>query len=419
HGVHRVDTMDEMADTLEIFARGRRARNGDLGAVLDSGGERTLLIDTAHQAGVTLATLSPATKERLANVLEEGLEADNPVDAWGTGHGHADIFETSIRTLADDPAVGVAAFCVDLTSEADPADGYLPVISRAISDLPVPLVVMANLASGIDPEQANQVRALGVPVLEGTRPGLVAIRHFLGHSDRHRTPVQVAPGPEEAVRLAWRGRLGSIGPLTEADGLALLADYGIPVVAHGTASGPYEAVEAAEAVGFPVAVKTAQVGHKSDVGGVHLGLTDADAVHAAYADLASRLGPDVIVQAMAPTGVEVALGIVKDAQFGPLVMVGAGGTLVELLADRVLAMPPLDIALSSRLVDRLIVSRLLAGIRGTQPADRGSLVDAIVRLSVLASDLGDLIAGLDINPLIVSAAGAVAVDALVIPAGHS
>ncbi|MGZ8652071.1 MAG: acetate--CoA ligase family protein, partial [Actinomycetota bacterium] len=176
-------------------------------------------------------------------------------------------------------------------------------------------------------------------------------------------------------------------------------------------------IAAAEEVGWPVALKTAASGvhHKSDVGGVALGLTNADALRAAYEDVASRLGPQVVVAAMAPPGVEVALGIVRDPQFGPLVLVAAGGVLVEILRDRRMALPPLDVPRSLAMIDRLRVRPLLDGVRGAPPADVDALARAISRLSVLAVDLGEELDALDVNPVIVTTDGCEAVDALVVP----
>ncbi|HVF07495.1 MAG TPA: acetate--CoA ligase family protein, partial [Actinomycetota bacterium] len=156
------------------------------------------------------------------------------------------------------------------------------------------------------------------------------------------------------------------------------------------------------------------VHHKSDVGGVKLELADADAVGEAYADVAGRLGSRVVVSAMAPPGVEVALGVVNDPTFGSLVLVAAGGVLVELLHDRILAFPPLDEARARPLIDRLRMRPLLDGARGAPAADMGSLAHAVSRLAVLASDLGDRLSALDANPVIVSPDGCVAVDALVL-----
>ncbi len=145
------------------------------------------------------------------------------------------------------------------------------------------------------------------------------------------------------------------------------------------------------------------------------GVEDAAALKTVYDDLSARLGPRVLVQEMAPKGVELALGTVLDAQFGPLVMVAAGGVWVEILEDRAFALPPLDRVRAERLLAGLAVGKLLAGVRGAEPADVGAVVDALVRLSVLALDMGDRLAALDINPLIASPAGCMAVDALVVP----
>jgi hypothetical protein len=188
------------------------------------------------------------------------------------------------------------------------------------------------------------------------------------------------------------------------------------VVAAEVATDLEGALAAAGRVGWPVALKTAAPGvaHKSDVGGVRLGLDGPDRLAAAHADLAGRLGPRVVVAAMAGPGVELALGVVADPQFGPLVMVAAGGVLVEVLRDRRFALPPVDHGRALGMLDRLAVRPLLDGVRGARPVDRDAVADAVVRLSVLAVDLGDRLAALDVNPLVAGPGGCVAVDALVV-----
>ena len=203
---------------------------------------------------------------------------------------------------------------------------------------------------------------------------------------------------------------------TEHDSLALLEAYGIPIARSEIAKDADEAVEIATRVGWPVVVKTAAaISHKSDQGGVVVGVEDADTLRKIYRDLSLRLGPRVLVQEMAPKGVELALGIVVDAQFGPLVMVAAGGILVEVIEDRVFALPPLDRVRAESLLGELTVNKLLGGVRGAAPADLGSIIDAMIRLSALALDLGDDLAAMDINPLIAGPGGCMAVDALVVP----
>jgi hypothetical protein len=196
----------------------------------------------------------------------------------------------------------------------------------------------------------------------------------------------------------------------------MLGDWGVPVVAAEAAATLEEALAAAGRVGWPVALKTAAPGvaHKSDVGGVVLGVDGPDGLAAAYADLAARLGPRVLVAAMADPGVELALGVVVDPQFGPLVMVAAGGVQVEVLRDRRFALPPVDRRQVMAMLDRLAIRPLLDGVRGAPPADLDAVADAVANLSVLAIDLGDRLAAVDVNPLVAGPAGCVAVDALVV-----
>ncbi|HEX9066906.1 MAG TPA: acetate--CoA ligase family protein, partial [Streptosporangiaceae bacterium] len=199
--------------------------------------------------------------------------------------------------------------------------------------------------------------------------------------------------------------------------LALLAEYGIPVARAERAASADEVLDAAQRIGYPVVLKTDEPGiaHKSDVGGVRLGLASPEDLTAAYADLADRLGPAVLVCQTVPAGTELALGLVRDPALGPLVVVGAGGILVELIADRAVALPPVTAADAAGLVGELRVARLLAGVRGAAAADLAAVTRAIAGLAELASELGDRLEALDINPLICGPHGAVAADALVIP----
>jgi acyl-CoA synthetase (NDP forming) len=157
--------------------------------------------------------------------------------------------------------------------------------------------------------------------------------------------------------------------------------------------------------------------HKSDVGGVRLGLAEEAVVAAAYRDLATRLGPRVLVMAMAGKGVELSFGAVVDPQFGPLVMVGAGGVLIEMMKDRRFALPPFDPGEARRLLDGLALRPLLDGKRGQKPVDIDALASSLAAFSVLVADLKGLIAEIDINPLLAGPTGAVALDALVVPTG--
>jgi acyl-CoA synthetase (NDP forming) len=419
YGVHRVDDLGELVDTLETFAIGRRVRPrhgrtpGGLATVHDSGAERVLVADVAERLGVRFAGLSGQTTTRLATLLDPGLEPTNPLDVWGSGARTEDLFTDCLAALADDGAVDAVALAVDLVPEYDGDDSFPKAMRRLLAHTDKPVAVLTNLASAIDQPLAAELRREGIPVLEGTRSGLRALGHLLSPTSR---PLPVVPPVDEARRARWRGRL-----LDEpVDALGLVADYGVPVVRTITVDDEMAAVVAAGHLGHPVALKTGApgVGHKVDVDGVRLGLGDCDAVRAAYRDLADRLGPVVTVQPQVPPGLELALGVHRDPLVGPVVVVAAGGTLVELVAERAVALPPVDEEGARDLLRRLRIGRLMDGHRGGPPLDRDAVVAAVVAVSRLALELGDAVAGVDVNPLIVHEHGALAVDALVV-AGYS
>jgi acetate---CoA ligase (ADP-forming) len=418
YGVSRVESLDEMADTLALFAAGRRAGPGALASVHDSGGERALLIDAAASVGVPLAEISDETSKKMEALLDPGLPPVNPLDFWGTGTDAHEIVTGCVRALLDDPAVAALAFTVDLTTEDYPDMGYLAMARETFPETDKPFAMLSNFSSGIDRNDAKLLEGDGIPVLEGTLTGLAAFKHLFAYRDfRSREPVQGGSPVSDEVRDRWRARLTSGEPFDEVEGLELLADYGIPVVEAERADSLENAIGVAERLGFPVALKTSAPGvqHKSDADGVRLGIADATSLDDAYRDLEQRLGPQVSVSRMAPAGVEIALGIVRDEQFGPLMLIGAGGVLVEVLKDRRLSMPPLDEPSARSLVDGLEIRPLLDGVRGQQAADVDALTKALVAMSWLAHDLGEHVDALDANPLICSPSGCVAVDALVIP----
>ena len=420
YGVVRVATLDEMADAMELFSSPRRVTTGGgIASIHDSGGERVLFVDVAADLGVPFGQISEATIARIQEALDPGLEAANPLDAWGTGIDADRIFIECFHALHDDPDVAALAFVVDMTRQGEPFDaGYLHVAREVFNSTSKPFCIVSNLSSAVANDEAALVRDDRIPVLEGTTSGLTALRHLLAYrTGRERSPA-IAPEPvADGVRDRWRARLATGGEFSELEALALLADYGVPAADARSAASVDGAVAAADEVGWPVAIKTMAPGvqHKSDVGGVVLDVADADGLRSAYEDIASRLGPHVVVAPMAPSGVEVALGIVRDPQFGALVLVAAGGVLVEVLHDRRLALPPVDARGARALIDRLRIRPLLDGVRGAPAVDVDAIARAVSRLSVMAVDLGDQLDAVDVNPLIATSGGCVAVDALVIP----
>lgn len=413
YGVARVGTLNEMADLLELLGAGRRAAPGGLAAILDSGGERSHLVDVASDLGVPLARPSEETLRRVAARLEPGLPAVNPLDAWGTGNDAYQLFLDCSRHLVHDPDTGAFAYVVDLHSE-EAHRNHAWTAEQVWASTEKPFAVVCGLASAIQSSAAARLRSAGVPVLEDVASGLRAFGHLFERRDVRALPSLNRPDPPpEKVRRRWREALAAGGRLPEADALRMLADYGIPAARASAAADLDGVLGAAERTGYPVALKTASALHKTEVGGVVLGLGDEDALSEAYKAMAGRLGPAATVQEMSEPGLEMALGVVVDPQFGPLVMVSAGGILIETLRDRILALPPLDETRARILIDRLQTRPLLDGVRGSPAANVGALARSMACLSLLALDLGDLIVALDVNPIIVGPHGCVAVDALV------
>jgi acetate---CoA ligase (ADP-forming) len=370
-----------------------------------------LTADLAHELGVVFATLSDDTVRAIDGELDDGLTATNPLDVWGTGADTRALFGACLAAMSDDPAVAVTALAVDLVTEFDGDIAYEQALLDVAAGTTAPLAVLTSVPSAIDHAAADRLRSNGIPVLEGARSGLAALDH-LAH-----WPIEIdraEPTFDPARRDRWQAALQHWAPELAFE---MLADYGVPVAAPRRAETLAEALSTAAEVGYPVALKTLAVEHKSDVGGVVLGIADADALRAEYAALAGRLGPAVTLQAMVAEGVEVSVGLVRDESFGPLLVIAAGGTLVELLADRVLAVPPVSHAGAMRLVDGLRLRALLAGWRGQPPVDIDALARVIVAFSQLAVEIGDVVDAVEVNPVIASPHGVVAVDALVLVSG--
>ena len=411
-GAVRVRDLQELADTVELFSARRRPRQpGGIATVHDSGAERALAADLAHELGVPFAPLGESTVRTVEALLDDGLVATNPLDVWGTGADTRNLFGACLHALAADPAVAVTALAVDLVPEFDGDTAYVDAVLDVAASTDEPLAVLASVPSAIDRETATMLRANGMPVLEGTRSGLAALGHLAGWPRDVGTPS--VPTDEER-RQRWLERLRTWEP---GWAFEMLTDYGVPVVASQTATTAEAVLAAAARVGYPVALKTLAVEHKSEVDGVVLGVADSGALRRAYDDMATRLGAPVVVQAMVGDGVEVSVGLVRDAAFGLLLVVAAGGIMVELIGDRVVAVPPVARDRVLHLVDALQIRPLLDGWRGAEPTDVAALVDVIAAFSTLATELGDQLDALEVNPLIVSAGGAVAVDALVVVRG--
>ena len=418
HNVIRVYTPDELMDTVELLRSPRRPSAGGIGVVTDSGGERELIVDLATDLGAPLAEITPATSARLVRILDPGMEPQNPVDLDGDGRM---LLEECLGALADDPAVAMVALATNLVHGRAYARASSTAIENAFAATAKPALVFGNIHSALSREEATRLRALGVPVLMGTATALSAMGHLIDWQGGRDTPRSTPPSSpaqhllDAARTLVQAHHAGDALPAEKST--RLLELFGIATAPSAFTADLVTTVDAAERIGFPVVLKTASpdILHKIDAGGVVLGLRDRAAVANAYARIAAACGALVQVQAQAPTGTEMLLGIANDPQFGPMVTVGLGGIFTEILADAVTFQPPIDAAWVRRLIGRLKGYRLLQGFRGRAPADLDALAAAIERFGVLCATIGPLFSAIDINPVIAGHAGAVAVDALFLP----
>jgi acetyltransferase len=289
--------------------------------------------------------------------------------------------------------------------------------------------MFSNVSSGFHPKVERVLRDGSVPYLQGTRETLKALQAFARYAEDRRLlsseKAAVADSPEDMA--IWRQRLlASRGGLTEIQARELLTAYGIPGPREGTAATADAAVDLAQTIGYPVVLKilSPDIQHKTEIRGIRVGLADDAAVTNAFREVmtaARRHSPGarlqgVLVQEMiSADAVEVILGLGRDPAFGPVVVFGSGGILVELMKDSVSRVPPLSRAQALEMIHETRGARLLEGFRGRPKADIGALAGALVSLSHLALDVGDLVRALDINPLMVlpDGQGVRAVDALV------
>ena len=424
YGVQRVADMDELATALILFSKislaDTDAENPGLVALHDSGGERQLLIDLADRIGVPLVSLGQATKEKLQALLDPGLPAVNPLDGWGAGGADADhIMAESFCAMLSEDAALLGAVVHDRGPDSVIYDSYLDYLERARRETGKPVcLVAARQGTGHDPRVIEATRQ-GFPVLDGVSAFLAGARCLFGYREFLQRPAAVPELLSPVIVGNLRSQLAELGidgSLGEHLSSALLSECGLTMNAGMLVHSAAELDEMADMLHYPVVLKTAEaIEHKSDVGGVVLNVADATALRRAYSDLAERLGASAYIAPMieAP-GIEMILGASRDAQFGPMVVMGVGGIHAETLRDVVVLAAPFDAATAADALDRLKLRPLLDGQRGADPADRQAFCEMAARLSAMVHALRDVIVEVDINPVKLGPWGVVGLDALVI-----
>jgi len=432
NGVIAVDDLDEMAESIALMlAVRKRPKSDGLGIISVSGGETALLCDVAERAGVRLPDPGEVVKARLKAALPGFGTASNPLDATGNAVYDVNVYEACMEALASDPQISLVAVAQDCSPGLSKlGSGNYRRIAQAVAAvagrLDKPVAFFNPTAGGLHPHVIEPFENTEVAVMQGTRASLIAIRRLfeyaraLGQGPRQST-ASLSPDP------GWRARLATGAPFTEREAKQFLAAAGIPVTRESLARTEEEAVCSANALGFPVVLKveSASIAHKTEVGGVRVGLADAGAVAVAYREILASVkakAPDaqiagVVVQEMVSGGVEMIAGASQCAPFGMGIVAGTGGVMVELVKDAALALAPVDRERALGLVASTRAAKLLGGFRGAPPADTAAFADLLVRLSSIAVTYGDLVEAIDLNPVAVLPAGrgVRVLDALVIP----
>ncbi|MGH8221740.1 MAG: acetate--CoA ligase family protein [Woeseiaceae bacterium] len=417
YGVQRVADMDQLATALILFAECHPVGPGGLVSLHDSGGERQLMVDLCDDAGVRLAELALHTVRELGQVIDPELPAVNPLDAWSRGGpGAGRQMSDALSVLMRDDAAAMGALVHDRAPGGYLYGSYVEYMkaANAASGKPVALVA-ARQGTGRDDRVVSSTHE-GFPVLDGLPAFLRGVRALFDYRDFLATKPGRLPGLPAAAIRRWSPVLERGTVLDEPESLQLIEDFGLPATARRAAGSEAEALAAARELRFPLALKTAMPGllHKSERGGVFLDVADAAELIEKYNDLSLRIGPKVLLATMAPTGVEMILGMRRDPQFGPVVLLGFGGVLAELLEDVSFALPPFDARYARRAIDRLKFRPLLDGLRGQPALDVDEFCDTASRFSVMVDALRDRVEEIDLNPVIVGRRGCVAVDALIV-----
>jgi acetate---CoA ligase (ADP-forming) len=403
-GVLRVETLEELLDVTSLLAGQPLPRGRNVAVLTNAGGLGILCADACESAELELARLSEATRNELARVLPGEASVANPVDMLGSATGAT--YEAALPVVLADPGVDavIVLFVPPVVAGAEEvvaaiarvgvgfASHEKPILASVISETDVSGELFANGATPF-PYPESAARALGRAVERGEwlrRP--------------HGSVSEPAGIDRDRAREIVRG---DARWLSTDETRAVLGAYGVAVVDERTAETAEEAVAAAEALGFPVAVKSALAGaHKTELGAVALDLRDPAAVRAA----AERIGPPLLVQRFVPTGVELLVGAMQDPVFGPLVALGPGGVLAELIGEAVFRLAPLTDVDAEELVGSRKVGRLLEGFRGAPAADSAAVAETVIRIGTLAANFPEL-AELDLNPVIAQQNGCVTVDA--------
>jgi acyl-CoA synthetase (NDP forming) len=417
-GIIRARSDEQLLDFVDIFSQCALPDGRGIGFITRSGGAGALMADRAEEIGLDVATLSAETTEALRKVVPAFGSTSNPVDITAQGLVNPALMRDSLKILLSDPKVDIAVLWLSFTDKYAEVTAQSFIEAKAQTSKPFIVCWM-----GMPDIAAKLMREGGVPFLRSAEPAVDAAAALVRYAEARRNWLSDAPA-RAALQLPKPALPAAIGAVSSMQGQALLQSFGVPTAAAKLATTADEAVNAANALGYPVVLKieSPDILHKTEAKGVALNLADDAAVRSTFSALitnAKQYKADariagVLVQAMATGDVELVIGLKRDPTFGPVVMVGLGGVLIEVFKDVVFRAAPVTEAEALRMLDELKSKVILDGVRGKPPVDKKALAQMISAVSRFGAAAGSRLAELDLNPVLAGPQGVTAVDWLML-----
>lgn len=427
-GVIRVGGLDELIETTECFVHAAMPKGDRLAAVTLSGGKRGMLIDTFYAQGLNFAPLSSHVSSELGKMLGPGSIVGNPLDAGFAAVVDPSVYMKSIKLMIDDPDIDIVIIDAEFPKAPhELRERNLRIVDEMASRASKPVIYISAMSIGFTEFTKGLRKSLPhLAVMQGMDRAVTAIKSLLAYARLRKEVPDIVSSSKPAARAVLEKALKSASgaALDEVASKKLLKAYGIPVSKEGTAQTAAEAVKIAKQIGFPVVAKvvSAEILHKSDIGGVVLNLNSAAEVKKAFSDITARVKKlkgkpkldGILIAQQVKADLELVVGASLDAEMGPVVLFGTGGVDIELMKDVALAGAPLDEAEARLLIGRTKAGIKMPGYRGKPALHEASAVKALVGLSNLIADAGDRIASIDVNPFMINTKAGVAVDALIV-----
>jgi len=427
-GVVRVRGLDELIETTECFVHADTPKGNRLAAVSLSGGKRGLLIDAFYSAGMNFAPLSPVATEKLAKMLGPGSIVGNPLDAGFAAVVDPSVYMQSIQIMIDDPDTDIVIIDAELPKAPhELREKNLRIVDEKAARANKPVIYISTMSIGFTEFTKGMRKSLPhIAVMQGLDRAVGAIKSLIDYASLRKEVPDAVSSSSASARATLEKTLKAAkgAALDEVASKKLLKAYGIPVSKEAIAQTAAEAVKIARKIGFPVVAKvvSADILHKSDIGGVMLNLNSSAEVKKAFDTITARVKKlkgkpkleGILIAQQVKADLELVIGGSLDAEMGPVVLFGTGGVDIELMKDVALAGAPLDAAEAKALIHRTKAGVKIKGYRGKPALHEASAVKALVGLSNLMADAGQRIASIDVNPFLINARTGVAVDGLIV-----